>query len=371
MNEPVAVVGGSAAGLFAARLLASQGRPVRVYEGATALRPAARTLIVTSAIRDLLGPSAGASIVNEIRRFELFANGTSATINLDRPDCVVERSTLIRVLADEAQAAGAQLLLGHRFRGLETNGSSLALTFDGNGSAPVHARTVIGADGAFSQVARSAGWPAQPTVPLVQAIVKWPKGQPADTAKVWFAPADTPYFFWLIPESSDRGVLGLIGEDTAKISDALNRFLQKHALEPLEFQAARIPVYRRWEPAHRPLPGGDVYLVGDAGGHVKVTTVGGLVTGFRAALGVVEKIVSGSNRELGRLRRELDMHLLIRRALHRLTQDDYARILEVLDPASQRLLSQYDRDQARTLIVQLCLKRPALLLIACRNFFSK
>ena len=109
MTDPVAVVGGSAAGLFAARLLASQGRSVHVYEGSDALRPAARTLIVTSAMRDLLGRSGEASIVNEIKRFELFANGTAATIELDRADCVIERSTLIRVLADEAQAAGLTL----------------------------------------------------------------------------------------------------------------------------------------------------------------------------------------------------------------------------------------------------------------------
>jgi flavin-dependent dehydrogenase len=244
------------------------------------------------------------------------------------------------------------------------------LRFDGQ-DAPVSVRTVIGADGAFSRVAKSAGLRTQPTVPLVQATVQWPAGEPIDTAKVWFAPADTPYFFWLIPESPTRGVLGLIGENSVTVADSLQQFLKRHSLTPLEFQAARIPVYRGWMPMHRRFKTGDVYLVGDAGGHVKVTTVGGVVTGFRAAAGVVENIVTGSNAELGQLRRELDMHLLIRRALHRLTQDDYVRILEVLNPTARRLLSRYDRDQARRLIIQPCLRRPALLLIACRSFFSK
>jgi flavin-dependent dehydrogenase len=366
------VVGASAAGLFAARLLAAQGRPVNVYEGASSLRPAARTLIVTSAMRDLLGPSANAAIVNEIKRFQLFANGTSATIELDRPDCVIERSTLIQSLARDAETAGARLMFGRRLRQLETTGSSLALKFDGQSAGEaVSVRTVIGADGAFSRVAKSAGLRTQPTVPLVQATVRWPAGEPIDTAKVWFAPADTPYFFWLIPESPTRGVLGLIGENSDTVAESLQQFLRKHSLTPLEFQAARIPVYRGWMPMHRRFQTGDVYLVGDAGGHVKVTTVGGVVTGFRAAAGVAEKILTGSNAELGRLRRELDMHLLIRRALHRLNQDDYVRILEVLNPTARRLLSRYDRDQARQLIIQLCLRRPALLLIAARSFFSK
>ena len=36
-----------------------------------------------------------------------------------------------------------------------------------------------------------------------------------------------------------------------------------------------------------------MYLGGDAAGHVKVSTVGGVVTGFRGALGVVEAILNG------------------------------------------------------------------------------
>jgi geranylgeranyl diphosphate/geranylgeranyl-bacteriochlorophyllide a reductase len=369
-RDAVAVVGGSAAGLFAARLLASRGRSVVVYESAESLRPSARTLIVTSRMRDLLGAPGEASIVNTITRFELFANGRVATVRLERPDFVIERSTLIASLAADAEKAGAQLVFGRRFRHLHTNGSSLALSFQAGRSGveeSLNARTVIGADGAFSRVARSTGWRPQPTVPLVQATVRWPAGEPSDTAKVWFVPDDTPYFFWLIPESPDRGVLGLIGEDGGGAAAALQRFLLKHAIEPIEFQAARVPVYRGWAPAHRRLRGGDVYLVGDAGGHVKVTTIGGIVTGFQAALGVVDKIVSGSGGELSRLRRELNAHLLIRRILHRFTQDDYVRMLDVLGPAAHTLLSQYDRDQATKLLLRLCLRSPNLLLTGLRG----
>lgn len=369
-SDIVAVIGGSAAGLFAARLLASRGRHVRIYEGAQQLRPTARTLIVTSRMRDLLGRTAESSIVNEIRRFELFTDGRVATIPLERPDLVIERSRLIDTLAHEAQAAGAELVVGTRLQHLETNGNSLSLAFhttpDG-ASERVHARTVIGADGAFSRVARAAGWPQQATVPLVQATVRWPAGVPSDTVRVWFVPADTPYFFWLIPESPERGVLGLIGEDGTSARVALQRFLRKHALEPLEFQAARIPVYTGWSPVHRRMAAGDVYLVGDAGGHVKVTTVGGIVTGFRAALGVAEAILNGGpGPELRRLRRELDLHLLVRRVLHRFSQDDYARLLDVIDAPTRDVLSRYDRDQMDKMLFRICL-RPRLLLMGLRG----
>src|SRR5580693_4114355 len=70
LSKTVAVVGGSAAGLLTASVLARQGVGVRVYERIETLEPAERTLIVTNRMRTLLGRAAEGSIVNEIRRFE-------------------------------------------------------------------------------------------------------------------------------------------------------------------------------------------------------------------------------------------------------------------------------------------------------------
>src|SRR5205085_1940604 len=136
----------------------------------------------------------------------------------------------------------------------------------------VHADVVVGADGAASKVARAAGWPEQHTVPLLQAIVKWPKNVPADRVRVWFVPDDTPYFYWLIPDSAERGVLGLIADDGSRVRADLERFLTKQELEleSKNLQAARVPLYTRWIPIHRRIGESDVYLVGDACGQVKV-----------------------------------------------------------------------------------------------------
>ena len=74
-SQSVAVVGGSAAGLLTATVLARQGVPVRVFERIETLDHPERTLIVTNRMRALLGRAAEGSIVNEIRRFELFTDG--------------------------------------------------------------------------------------------------------------------------------------------------------------------------------------------------------------------------------------------------------------------------------------------------------
>src|SRR5579871_179313 len=297
-HSSISIVGGSAAGLYAARELANRGRAVTVLETAPTLAPSPRTLVVTCRLTDVVAHLPPGVIVNEIRRFELFSNGHTATVALRRPDLVIERSTLIRGLADQARAAGARILTNHRVTHLEPSRDRVHVLVDGNGRGDaINATTVIGADGAFSGVSRAIGWPAPVTVPLVQAVVKLPRDLASDVTRVWFVPDDTPYFYWLIPDSPTTGAVGLIGEDGRQTRECLERFMAKRGLEPIAYQAARIPVYERWMPARR-VGSGDVHLVGDAAAHVKVTTIGGIVTGLKGAAGVVEQILSGQTRQL-------------------------------------------------------------------------
>jgi flavin-dependent dehydrogenase len=374
-DQDVAVVGASVTGVFTAYLLSRAGCRVRLFEGASQLDPRPRTLIVTHRMRELLGNQAESAVVNEIRRFELFADGRAATIELDRPDVVIERTKLIRALGEAAQEAGAEVLLGRRFMSLREEGRRLVLTMERNeGGEAEEARvgTVVGADGVSSRVARLGGWPKQRTVPLVQAIVRLPGDMRPDTTRVWFIPEDTRYFYWLIPGSATEGALGLIGEEGPETRPALERFLERQGLTPLEFQAARIPLYTRWIPIRRRLQGGDVYLVGDAAGHVKVTTVGGIVSGLRGALGVAEAILNGGpSRRLRALRRELYLHWLVRRVMHRFSQADYSALVDLLNGSVRRDLRQYTRDEPGSLLWRLSVHQPRLLLLVLRALMGR
>lgn len=367
----VAVVGGSAAGLFTASLLARAGVPVRVFERIETLEHASRTLIVTSHMRHLLGPAAEGCVVNEIRRFELFTDGRSAVVPLKNPDLIIERRILIQGLAERARQAGASVELGRRFHALHSNGRGLLLEVErcsDGAREEVSAASIVGGDGAVSRVARAAGWPPLETVPLMQAIVALPKDMAPDTARVWFIPQDTPYFIWLVPESSTQGALGIIGESGPETRRALEQFMEKRHFDPLEFQGARIPVYTRWVPVRRRVGNGDVYLVGDAAGQVKVSTVGGIVTGLRGALGVAQAILhGGSNRELRALRRELDLHLLLRKTLHDFEQADYSHLVDLLNDPTRRSLAEYSRDEAWKILWRVCLRQPRLILLGLRG----
>jgi len=368
-EREVIVVGGSAAGLFTAAKVAAGGRRVRVLESMPQLEPTPRTLIVTDHFRSQMGGGAQHSIVNEIRRFELFTDGRSAQVALAKPDLIIERSRLISALAKEAREAGAFISYDTRFLRIGPNARGLRLEVESGGKGEeLQADSVVGADGAASRVARASGWPAVETVPLVQAIVKRPTDCPADTTRVWFVPDDTPYFYWLIPESADRAAVGVIGEQGRNTKLAFERFLERKQLEPLEWQGARIPVYRRWVPVKRQIGNGEVYLVGDAAAQVKVSTVGGIVTGFRGALGVAQALLSrGRSQELRALRRELGTHWLIRRALHHFRQKDYSKLVDLLNASARQSLGEINRDESVRLLWNVIRRQPRLVLLGLRG----
>ena len=364
----VIVVGGSAAGFSTATHLANGGKAVRVLESRPDLDPVNRTLIVTDHFRGQVNGAGSASIVNEIRRLELFTDGRSATISLKRPDLIIERSRLIRALRAEAEAAGARIEYNTRFLGLAPNGSGLRVEADRAGRrVELDARSLVGADGAVSRVARAAGWPPVETVPLVQALVRLPKDCPRDTTRIWFIPDDTPYFYWLIPESPERAALGVIGEQGRDTKRAFDRFLEKKGFEPLEWQGARIPVYRQWVPIRRTVGNGEVYLVGDAAAQVKVTTIGGIVTGLRGARGVADAILGNSRSELRALRRELATHWLIRRALHYFRQEEYRQMVDILNVSTRESLAEINRDEATRLLWNVVRRQPRLVLLGLRG----
>ena len=372
MPGPIAVVGASAAGLYAAEQLARAGEQVTVVERCPSLQMAPRALIVTSRMLDVLGPAAAAVVTNQVRRFELVANGTAGAVELQRPDLVIERAALIEHLARRARSAGVRFELGARVADVEVAGRRFGLVLRRNGHEDrLEAATLIGADGARSRIAQRCGWPQQPTVPLIQAIVELPDDADPGTSRVWFRPSETPYFYWLIPCGEGRGVLGLIGTGRRDIRPVLDRFLEDQDLKPIEYQAAIIPAFRRWTPILRRHPAGDAYVVGDAAGQVKVSTVGGIVTGFRGAAAVVDSILGSGRRATRALRRELGAHLLIRRSLNGFSEDDYGALIRRLEGPGGRCVTHVSRDDALKLLWRFCRAHPTLAAQAARAALAR
>jgi flavin-dependent dehydrogenase len=150
------------------------------------------------------------------------------------------------------------------------------------------------------------------------------------------------------------------------------RFLNARGFKTTQspIQAAWIPLSASTHQPWRQISGCDVYLVGDAAGHVKVTTVGGLVTGLWGARAAAESILKNTSyaKALRRLNRELWLHELIRRALNRFRPGDYDQLLQAIDASTARLLGRHSRDELTALALKLAFTQPRLLSFLPRLF---
>ena len=369
LDYDAAVVGASVAGLRVAGLLAAAGRSVAVFDARRALGHPERIWIVTRQIDPVLGFKPDEAVVHETDVMRLASAGATRDVRLDPPDLIVERSKLLPLLARRAATAGVALHTGQRVETFRATDGVIDLgvrTVGGCRTRRVRVRYLIGADGVRSDVASAFGSAALPAVPIVQARVRLPGGwDPAVTA-VWFEPETTSFFYWLIPECDETGVAGLVADRPRGSREALDRFLGRHGLDPLDYQAAVIPLYRPGRRIAWRLGGGArVLLVGDAAGHVKVTTVGGVVSGLWGARAAASALLSRRSyrRAVAGLHRELYVHHLIRRTMARFGVADYDRLLGVLDRPLERFLARENRDTVAPNLLRLLAAQPRLLTI--------
>jgi len=375
VNFDVVIIGASTAGLYAGECLARAGKKVGLFERQRELKPARRTLIVTPLLRQVLGTLPDEVVLHKIEVMAVATANKELSIPLKDPDLIVERAKLTHWLASRFQAAGGELFLGHRFKALQKTRDGLGISLQTTQSELfVGAReAVIGADGVRSKVAEEAGIPKPHSLPIVQAEVILPSDWDPSVTKVWFDTKETRFFFWLIPESSTKGVVGLIGDRDGQARESLRRFLALHNLEPEAYQAAQVALYHpRLKPWTRigEIP---VYLVGDAAGQVKVSTVGGTVSGFLGARAAARTVLTGRSyrAQLRGVKRELNVHWLLRLVLDRLDDRGYDQLVSTVTPRVRNFLSRYDRDSMGRVVWRLPILEPRLLKVLWNYLWGK
>lgn len=365
----VVVVGASCAGLVAARRLAAAGMRTLVLDSRSDFDDPHRTWIVTRKLGRFLECDFEDSVVHRTGVMELRSRRMRRRVVLERPDLIVERATLREILARAAESAGAEIFLGHRLSGLDPTLEPFRLRLSCNGiglPSRLTARHVIGADGVKSIIGEAMGAGPQRMVPIVQARVALPDGYDPEVTRVWFDRGRTRFFYWLIPECDETGVVGLIAERSATARLLLDHFLDEHGLDPIEFQGAMIPLHQPWRRIESRSGQGRLLLVGDAASHVKVTTVGGVVSGVWGAVAAAEALVEGRpyRATLAPLLRELYLHDLTRWVMDHFQDRHYDRLLDLLNVRLRRLLGQCDRDSMASRALALVRAQPRLLPLA-------
>jgi digeranylgeranylglycerophospholipid reductase len=366
------VVGASCAGLRAAELLAQSGQCVLLVERRRQLDRLTRTWIVTEQLEPVLGFMPNEAVVHRTSVMRMHAGSAHRDVQLSSPDLIVERARILPILAQRAAAAGVEIRLGCSTKNIEESPDGFSISMDGRGHGPAtieSAKAIIGADGVHSTVARRFGARPQKAVPIVQAKIELPPGYDSDVTEIWFEPKSTRFFYWLIPESLNVGALGVIAEHPEHARAILDQFLLKYGFKAFEYQGAMIPLHQPLRQIEWNLAGGKrVLLVGDAAAHVKVTTVGGLVSGLWGAKAAADSLIFGTSyrHALRSLHAELHVHDLMRWVLDRFSSKDYEHMLALLGHGLQAVLGRHNRDSVARAKWSLLAAQPRIVTLAAR-----
>lgn len=304
--------------------------------------------------------------MNEIRWIEIFSKSKSQRIELNNPDLVIERESLLKLLANKAETSGAKIRLNHQFIGFSRRGKKVNLIFknlktkeEWNKNADV----LVGADGVFSSVAQCVYSNNHHLTSLIQAKVYLPNGLDPHSCQIWFNSNRIRYFYWLIPESNRSGVIGLIGDNEKEAEAFLKEILEARGLELLEYQRAWVPLHRLGGLGKNKIQDGNVFLVGDAAAQVKNTTVGGVVSGLYGAKALAHALLNGRDyhSELSELKRELDLHFMVRKILNHFNCEDYDKLIDLTNGRLKEIIKEWTRDELRKSFLRMIWAEPRLV----------
>jgi geranylgeranyl reductase family protein len=314
-----------------------------------------------------------ALIQTELSAAALYApDGTVARVRRVAVDSyVVDRDPFDRYLAACAAEAGAQLVTGARARAVARERGRMRVAADRRGARMVFdAALVIDAEGANPLLPPQLGIsPRRALVHGLQYEVEGATIEAEDTPELYFGREVAPGFFaWLMPIGGRRARLGVAVDP--RVTDRppvffLERLMTAHpAAAPrvkgarvVRRLAGRIPILG----PRRPTWTDGMLVVGDAAGHVKATSGGGIYFSMLAgeiAGRVAGRWLAGEGRARDALAayeiqwdaafgREVRFTTVVRQALNRLSDHHISAVIRALaaDDGLRRAVEEHGDTQ--------------------------
>ncbi len=287
--EDILIIGAGPVGSYIARQLAQQGHQVTVLERRNQLgQPVCCAGIISHDCARLLGAD-NLPVVKNLKSARVYSP-SGQLVKMGRNEIqalTVNRGELDLVMAEQAQAAGARYLLGHKVIAIENRPQSINVSTNGTWHQSFSARLVIVASGFNLSLLKKLSLEASHDFAIgVQAVAETAQ---LEELAVFVGPRYSPGFFgWLQPLDEQKALLGLLSRKrSAAHFSNLAGLLQQKGLISRVYK----PLYRGVN--LKPLPktyGNRFVVVGDAAGQVKPLTAGGLYYGLRAARHAIDTV---------------------------------------------------------------------------------
>ncbi len=386
----VIIVGAGPAGSCAAYELANAGHGVAVFEEKSAPGlSVCCTGIISTECFDSIGVST--DVIMTASNSARFFSPSGRCLRLQTEEVqayVVDRSSFDKAMASKAQAGGASYLFSSRVIDLIPGGDKIQAEVLVDGVSHVFdARAVILANGYRPGLSQRCG------LGRTKSFLIGAQSEVAlngiDEVEVHFGREVAPgSFAWLVPTSSGRGYAGLLasshaGRHLRRFLDAIclrNRIQDRDA--EIRQKAIPIGVLARTYSER-------VLVIGDAAGHVKPTTGGGIYFGYigaKMAAAVLDEALREDDLTAERLRRyqtlwkaklgkELSRGYLARWLYSRLTDRQIERIFGIMDSTgeAEALLrsSEFSFDWHGRLVLAGLRRSAAYPWLRLRHFFIR
>ena len=361
--KSIAIIGAGPIGCYTAHLLAKAGHNVEVFEEHQQIGNPIQCTGLLTADFDKFFPD----LKDQKHNFlvSTFKSVTVKTknksIKIPQKEYLVCRTKFDQFFGKLATKSGAKIHLNHSFRRKE--GNSLIIKDSINKEEKFFTPDiVIAADGPLSKTAKAFNifHKLRTNYYGIQAVVEGKFNE--DNFDVFFGEQFCKDFFvWVVPESQTTARVGLCSKKNSKA--IFDQFMKKHKEWTIkEMQAGVIPIFHN----DQILQSKNCFVVGDAAGQVKATTLGGLIPGLRAA----EKLATAINNHNYRryqskslkIRIELQLHKQIRKVMDNFSDQDWDSLLTLTNQQKVKdIMSQYSRDNPIPLITKLLIKEPRYL----------
>ncbi len=309
----VLIVGAGPAGSFAAELLAQSGKRVALFDGRPEGEPKACGGGVTAKALKAW-PQLLNAVGRTVEELDLYSpSGKRLHLQLDEPFAIYSRTAFDTYLRERARAAGANVIAAKiSGRGIQQGSHGWTLK-DGNGQA-WFGKTLVGADGAGSPIARMLAGPLPPSEMEVAFGYRTPLPEKGDAPTVVaFLPGWVGYA-WAFPRL-DHISFGIATTQDAfvhkplddllwdfmvgyyrqredpkaklwvarKVDQDRDQRIRSKLTSTAERYAARIPGLndKTWDT--RKVAGDDWALIGDAAGFADPVTGEGIYYALRSA----------------------------------------------------------------------------------------
>ncbi|MBT4805239.1 NAD(P)/FAD-dependent oxidoreductase [Candidatus Woesearchaeota archaeon] len=352
----IAIIGAGPIGCYAGYLLAKSGHNVSIYERKKEIGLPIQCTGLLTADFDQFGFDKSSFLVNTFSEIEV--NSSNKKLVFSGKEYLVCRKKFDNYLANLALKAGAKIFFGSSFLRREKEDIVVAGGETGQEKI-ISPEIVIAADGPLSNVAKSYGFylDKRKNYYGIQAVVRGNFNP--QRYRTYFGKETCPDLFaWIVPESKDIARVGLATTKNPRFY--FDKFMLGKNFSVMEMQAGTIPLYHPKQKMVRD----NCYLLGDASGYVKATTLGGIIPGMKQAQVLVDCIDNGKDYEveLGTLRKRMNLHLRLRKVMNKFSDKDWDSVLKLLGQEKVRkVFEEHTRENPLPLVMKTLFREPRFL----------